>query len=169
MIAGCMIRRRWCCWLELCHVIVTFVSCVTQCHEPRPPVAKILRVSVWCCAERGQGRAVRSSFARFLHGAECGAAALCGGHSPRFAENLQCGCCCVRAAVLSWTGAGAVCSLHCQQQPIAAQAALSLHRACPHPQARHAAPPPGLATPHQHRNTLQFSILPDCDPAVQIK
>ena len=154
-----MIRRRWC-WLELCHVIVTVVSSVTQCHEPPPPVAKILRVSVRCgVAGRGQGRAVRSSFARFLHGAECGAAARCGGHSPRFAENLQCGCCCcVRAAVLRWTGGGAGADCTVRQQPIAALHCLHTELCCPHP----ACTPPHPRALQHHTSTAILCNSPYC-------
>ena len=166
-----MIRRRWC-WLELCHVIVTVVSSVTQCHEPPPPVAKILRVSVWCgVAGRGQGRAVRSSFARFLHGAECGAAARCGGHSPRFAENLQCGCCCccVRAAVLRWTGGGAGADCTVRQQPIAALHCLHTARcAAPTLPARRPTPGPCNTTPTPQYSAI-LHIARHCDPEVQIK
>ena len=131
-----MIRRRWC-WLELCHVIVTVVSSVTQCHEPPPPVAKILRVSVRCGVWRDAAKVALCGAA--LQGFCTGGVRGCGAVRRsltqicrEFAVRLL-GCCCVRAAVLRWTGGGAGADCTVRPQPIAALHCLRTELCCPHP------------------------------------
>ena len=160
VLAGALSRHRHSC-IE-CHA----VSRATATCRKNPPCL----CAVWCGGTRPRSRCAEQlckvSARRGVRG--CGAVRrsltqIC----REFAVRLL-GCCCVRAAVLRWTGGGAGADCTVRQQPIAALHCLHTAR-CAAPTLPARRPTPGPCnTPPAPQYSAILHIARHCDPAVQI-